>query len=140
MRATDIQWETDGQDPDLPSEMQVPCNIPREDIADYLSDRTGWLVEGFVIRPDARIPEKKLDVPFLHGGTCWSLYRLATPADLADVCFALYGEAVMPRIERMKDAAYPCWALFSTVLGSDGGRCEGPAYKVLEQLTELLAD
>lgn len=47
MKAVDIVWETDGEDPGLPSEMPVPDGIGPEDAADYLSDQTGWLVSGF---------------------------------------------------------------------------------------------
>ena len=139
MRAVNIEWDADGQDPGLPTEMQVPCNIPRDSIADYLSDQTGWLVQGFAIAPDESIRRKDPDTPFLHGGTSWTLYRLETPADLADVCFALYGEARMPRIERMRDAVYPCWALFTTVSGSGEGRCEGPVDKVIEEIKHALS-
>lgn len=55
MKATNIQWETDGEDVDLPDEIEIPDEYVDEDgvdyegIADYISDVTGWLHSGFVI-------------------------------------------------------------------------------------------
>ena len=47
-RATDIVYDTDGSDVDLPSEMEVELEDdvdPSLELADAVSDRTGWLVE-----------------------------------------------------------------------------------------------
>ena len=47
MKVVDIIWETDGDEVDLPTEMDIPDYIDPEDddaITDYLSDETGWLV------------------------------------------------------------------------------------------------
>ena len=47
MKVVDIIWETDGEDIDLPSEMEIPNSIDPDDddaIANYLSDETGFLV------------------------------------------------------------------------------------------------
>ena len=51
MKAVDIDWETDGYKIDnLPSEVEIPKYIAdNEDIADYLSDEYGFLVNGFYI-------------------------------------------------------------------------------------------
>jgi hypothetical protein len=43
-------WETDGMSIDeigLPTEVDVPNNIEENEIADYLSDEYGYLVESF---------------------------------------------------------------------------------------------
>lgn len=128
MRAINIKWDTDGQDPEelgLPSEMQLPQNISKDDVADWLSDQTGWLVKRCQVTVDGHIAWRPVDVGILPEGVCWRIYRLATPADLADVCFVLYGEASMARIRNMQGAAYPCWGLFSHD-GGTWGRCEGP--------------
>lgn len=44
---TNIDWETDGEEVDLPTTMKVPADLMQDEIADYLSDQTGWLVNGF---------------------------------------------------------------------------------------------
>lgn len=46
---TGIDWETDGEDVDLPTSMEVPADLESDEIADYLSDQMGWLVNGFVM-------------------------------------------------------------------------------------------
>ncbi len=46
---TGIDWETDGEDVDLPTTMEVPADLENDEIADYLSDQIGWLVNGFVM-------------------------------------------------------------------------------------------
>jgi hypothetical protein len=46
---TGIDWETDGEDIDLPTTMKVPADLEEDEIADYLSDQKGWLVNGFVM-------------------------------------------------------------------------------------------
>lgn len=48
----DIDWETDGEDPEemgLPSSVTVPSDLEEDEIADYLSDEYGFLVNGFVV-------------------------------------------------------------------------------------------
>ena len=49
MQITDIDWETDGEDVGLPSTVMVPSDLEEDEIADYLSDNYGWLVNGFVM-------------------------------------------------------------------------------------------
>jgi hypothetical protein len=52
---TDIIWDTNGLAADedlkeqLPAAVEVPDNIDKDDIADWLSDHYGWCVESFVI-------------------------------------------------------------------------------------------
>ena len=43
----DVDWEDDDEDVSLQSEMSIPDNIDDEDIADYLSDQTGFCHFGF---------------------------------------------------------------------------------------------
>ena len=52
----DINWDTDGEiipedgeGNQLPSTVMVPSDLEEDEIADYLSDKYGWLVLGFVI-------------------------------------------------------------------------------------------
>ena len=47
------EWEVDDEDElsFLPETVPVYENIPEEDIADYISDRYGYLVKGFIIEP-----------------------------------------------------------------------------------------
>lgn len=144
MRATCIDWETDGETPELPEEMQIPDEIDPEDVADYLSDQTGWLVNGFSLEPDERILHAQAPVTFLPEHISWELYRLETPGDLADVCRALYGSDAADidcQAAELQNADYPCWALFSVDSGDNGGnRCLGPAKEIIDELSEILAD
>ena len=51
MRITDIIWETDGYDVDLPTTVEIPSDIERDDedaIIDYLSDEYGYLVIAWI--------------------------------------------------------------------------------------------
>ena len=46
-----INWETDNQNVDLPKEVDCPQNIDDINyIADYLSDKYGWLVNSFDVK------------------------------------------------------------------------------------------
>lgn len=47
---SDIDWDTDGQNVDLPTEIPIQGNVPDEDIADYLSDHYGFCVKSFSVR------------------------------------------------------------------------------------------
>lgn len=52
MKIKDIIWETDGEDVDLPTEVELPSNIDPNDedaVNNYLSDTYGWLtIDWFV--------------------------------------------------------------------------------------------
>ncbi len=54
MKATDIIWETDGVDVDLPTEVEIPTEIEDDDdaITDYLSDTYGFLVIDYALPMD----------------------------------------------------------------------------------------
>ena len=57
MRAIDIKWDTDGDDEvlkTLPKEMDVPNDIDEEDVADWLSDETGFCVFGFALEAEKK--------------------------------------------------------------------------------------
>lgn len=48
MVAYDIDWDTDGEDVDLPNEILLPSGMTDEDeISDYISDETGFCHNGF---------------------------------------------------------------------------------------------
>ena len=50
IKVTNIIWATDGEEClELPSTVTINSEISEEDIADYLSDTYGWLVESFVV-------------------------------------------------------------------------------------------
>ena len=52
MKATCIEWDTDGEDIELPEEITLPecfAEDDFEDIEDYLSDQTGFCVFGYVL-------------------------------------------------------------------------------------------
>ena len=53
MLVTNIKWETDGYEvDDLPTEVEVDDDLDEDEIADYLSDEYGWLVESFALPMD----------------------------------------------------------------------------------------
>ena len=52
MLVSKIKWETDGYEVSLPTEVDVPDTIEEDEIADYLSDEYGWLVESFALPMD----------------------------------------------------------------------------------------
>jgi len=62
---TGIDWETDGEDIDLPTTMKVPANLEEDEIADYLSDQKGWLVNGFVMGAEELRTGKKVNKAFI---------------------------------------------------------------------------
>ncbi len=47
-RTVRVTWETDGEDIELPELVDVPIHLIDEEVSEYLSDTTGWLVEGWV--------------------------------------------------------------------------------------------
>lgn len=47
MKIFDIKWDTDGEDVELPTEMDVPDDLYDDEIADYLSDKTGFCVNSW---------------------------------------------------------------------------------------------
>jgi len=47
-KAINIVWETDNEQITLPTEVEIPEQIDNINmIADYLSDKYGWLVKSF---------------------------------------------------------------------------------------------
>ncbi len=51
MKATNIKWDTDGENVTLPTEIEIPDGMTDEDeISDYLSDQTGFCHMGFYIK------------------------------------------------------------------------------------------
>lgn len=49
IKVSDIVWETDGEDVDLPDEMEIPSDIEKDEIEGYLSNETGFLVLSYCI-------------------------------------------------------------------------------------------
>lgn len=55
MKIKNIIWDTDGYNPKrlgLPNEVEIISSIDEYDIADYLSDKYGFLVESFEYETD----------------------------------------------------------------------------------------
>lgn len=55
MRAIDIKWDTDGDEEilkTLPKDMDIPDDVDEENVADWLSDETGFCVFGFVLEAE----------------------------------------------------------------------------------------
>ena len=52
--AVGIEWDTDGEEVDLPSEVEIPKDVSEEDMADYLSDKYGWCVKslGYITKSE----------------------------------------------------------------------------------------
>lgn len=57
-KVINVKWETDGYEVDLPSEFEIPkefideYGIDEDAVSDWLSDKTGWLHDGFEIVED----------------------------------------------------------------------------------------
>ncbi len=52
-KATGINWCFDeADDPTLPKEVDIPCEVLDDDVADYLSDEYGFLVDDFDIEEE----------------------------------------------------------------------------------------
>ena len=52
-KAVDIEWCFDeADDPCLPKEVDIPCDVLDDDIADYLSDKYEFLVENFDVEEE----------------------------------------------------------------------------------------
>jgi hypothetical protein len=49
IKVSGIVWETDGEDVDLPDEMEIPSDIEKDEIENYLSNETGFLVLSYCI-------------------------------------------------------------------------------------------
>lgn len=50
MRATNIQWDTDGESIALPAEIVLPAGMVDEgEISDYISSQTGFCHTGFCV-------------------------------------------------------------------------------------------
>lgn len=47
MRKVIVNWDTDNEKVDLPKEVEIPANIPDDEVADYLSDNYGWCVNSW---------------------------------------------------------------------------------------------
>ena len=48
MKAINIQWDTDGENISLPTEIDIPEGMTDEEqISDYISDKTGFCHYGF---------------------------------------------------------------------------------------------
>ena len=52
LEVTDIDWETDDEDVDLPASVLIPSSVVEDEIADYLSDEYGFLVRGYVLNAE----------------------------------------------------------------------------------------
>ena len=59
-KAINIKWETDGEKVDLPSEVNLPDYLLKGDydIADYLSEKYGWLINSLEIMTDETIKQR----------------------------------------------------------------------------------
>lgn len=52
MKVSEIKWVTDGADVSLPTEVEVADGLSDFEIADYLSDTYGFLVDSFSLPMD----------------------------------------------------------------------------------------
>ena len=55
MKAINIDWDTDGEDIQLPTEIEIPNGMTdEEEISDYLSNVTGYCHCGFVLSEEVK--------------------------------------------------------------------------------------
>lgn len=52
MKITNIEWDADREDVQLPNEVEVERDMDADEIADYLSDTYGYCVFGFGIEKE----------------------------------------------------------------------------------------
>ena len=52
MKAINIQWDTDNEMIDLPTEVEIPEGYSEDEVVDYLSDEYGFCVFSFDIDDD----------------------------------------------------------------------------------------
>lgn len=55
MKATNIKWDTDGDlilFQELPKTIEIPKDVTKDQISDYLSDRTGFCHFGYKLIDD----------------------------------------------------------------------------------------
>lgn len=68
MKAVNIKWDTDNENVELPSEIEIPTGmLDTEEISDYLSDMTGYCHFGFEL-----IERPNMDISQL----CYELYKI----------------------------------------------------------------
>ena len=48
-RIANVSWETDGEAVELPGSVELPAGLAADSIADWLSDKYGWLVKSFTV-------------------------------------------------------------------------------------------
>lgn len=131
MRAVNIEWDTDGDQEileSLPKEVQMPIDVRRDEIGDYLSDTYGYCHFGYQVLPNDGIEETGIDASWLlPEDVRWRAFRLHSPAELADTCRTLYGDCRVDRIKGMSHAPYPAIAIFAVSDDGEWGRCLGTA-------------
>ena len=54
IKVSGIVWETDGEDVDLPDEMEIPSDIEGDEIESYLSNETGFLVLSYLVQHEKK--------------------------------------------------------------------------------------
>ena len=73
MKAVNIQWDTDGVDVDLPSEIEIPSGMVDDDeISDYLTNKTGYCHFGYELGGYELIERPNMDISQL----CYELYKI----------------------------------------------------------------
>lgn len=51
-KAVNIEWDTDEEEADLPSEVDIPWDIFDDDITDYLSDKYEFFVSDYEVEEE----------------------------------------------------------------------------------------
>ena len=66
--ATNIKWDTDGEEVDLPNQMVIPDKVHDDvnAIGDYLSDETGFCHIGFGLVDEATVKVNRKDTKVIH--------------------------------------------------------------------------
>lgn len=107
--ACNIKWETDGQDVNLPEEVELPDEIDVDaigEVEDYLSDEYGYLVNSFNIEYDN---EEGCDPEYLD-----LIDRLGINGDMS--CDEIFG-IVFGMLDNNEDGQIPRSILSSTADG-----------------------
>lgn len=114
--ACNIKWETNGQDVDLPKEVELPCEIDEESIGEvenYLSDEYGYPVKSFDIEYDN---EEEYDPEYLDFIEQFDLNENMT-------CDEIF-EKVFEYLDDNEDGQIPRSVLSSTADGITSEICD----------------
>lgn len=144
MKAVNIEWDTDGEDVDLPTEIEIPEGLTdEEEISDYLSDLTGYCHLGFYLDD---LEEPKIIMNFHEVKSFKEVHEMLQSMTFEDL-ISLWeenwsindSEEDFPSIERIGNEIFYDSDLetFEEMLSQKGIKCELNSSKNLYEITDV---